>query len=307
MKKLLITLLILANTGLAVLAESPDFYDPPTEAKLEYNLGIDYYKIGQYDNAMAAFRQAINIDPNYIDAYYNLGAILEYLKQDEAALAVFKQIIVRKPDDYESVFKAAYLSSRLGQADKAKTYLALIPEESSVYPKAQVLASTLKVNTPSTAATKPSTPASNANTAATATTNTAASAAKPVSPQAPKIEQTNGMYNNIPSPTGITSDKNGNVYVACFSDNLIYKITPDGKKIIFIKDAKINGPIGMVSDLNGNIYVSNYNNNNVIKITPAGAISVLISNVQKPYGVHIDGNLLFVSSQGSNSVLRYKL
>lgn len=307
MKKLLITLLILANTGLAVLAESPDFYDPPTEAKLEYNLGIDYYKIGQYDNAMAAFRQAINIDPNYIDAYYNLGAILEYLKQDEAALAVFKQIIVRKPDDYESVFKAAYLSSRLGQADKAKTYLALIPEESSVYPKAQVLASTLKVNTPSTAATKPSTPTSNANTAATATTNTAASAAKPVSPQAPKIEQTNGMYNNIPSPTGITSDKNGNVYVACFSDNLIYKITPDGKKIIFIKDAKINGPIGMVSDLNGNIYVSNYNSNNVIKITPAGAISVLISNVQKPYGVHIDGNLLFVSSQGSNSVLRYKL
>ena len=307
MKKLLITLLILAHTGLAVLAESPDFYDPPTEAKLEYNLGIDYYKIGQYDNAMAAFRQAINIDPNYIDAYYNLGAILEYLKQDEAALAVFKQIIVRKPDDYESVFKAAYLSSRLGQADKAKTYLALIPEESSVYPKAQVLASTLKVNTPSTAATKPSTPATNANTAATATTNTAASAAKPVSPQAPKIEQTNGMYNNIPSPTGITSDKNGNVYVACFSDNLIYKITPDGKKIIFIKDAKINGPIGMVSDLNGNIYVSNYNSNNVIKITPAGAISVLISNVQKPYGVHIDGNLLFVSSQGSNSVLRYKL
>lgn len=321
MKKLLITLLILANTGLAVLAEAPNFYDPPTEAKLEYNIGIDYYKIGQYDNAMAAFRQAINIDPNYIDAYYNLGAILEYLKQDEAALAVFKQIIVRKPDDYESVFKAAYLSSKLGQADKAKTYLALIPKESVVYPKAQMLASTLKVNTPSTAATKPSTaatkpstpatkpstPASNANTAATATTNTAASAAKPVSPQAPKIEQTNGMYNNIPSPTGITSDKNGNVYVACFSDNLIYKITPDGKKIIFIKDAKINGPIGMVSDLNGNIYVSNYNSNNVIKITPAGAISVLISNVQKPYGVHIDGNLLFVSSQGSNSVLRYKL
>lgn len=319
MKKLLITLLILANTGLAVLAESPDFYDPPTEAKLEYNIGIDYYKIGQYDNAMAAFRQAINIDPNYIDAYYNLGAILEYLKQDEAALAVFKQIIVRKPDDYESVFKAAYLSSKLGQADKAKTYLALIPKESVVYPKAQMLASKLNGNTPSTpasstasASAKPSTPASStANTSSkpssTTTPKTGATTTQPAKPQAPKIPQTNGMYNNIPSPTGITSDKNGNVYVACFSDNLIYKITPDGKKIIFIKDAKINGPIGMVSDLNGNIYVSNYNSNNVIKITPAGAISVLISNVQKPYGVHIDGNLLFVSSQGSNSVLRYKL
>lgn len=287
MKKFLITLLILVNTGLAVYAESQVFYEPPTEAKLQYNLGIDYYKAGQYDRAMAAFRQAINIDPNYIDAYYNLGSILEYLKQDEAALAVFKQIIVRKPDDYESVYKAAYLSNQLAQPDKAKTYLSLIPAESSVYRKAQQLASNLKVNTPQ----ESSKPAE----------------IEPAKTETPKVEQTNGMYNDIASPTGITSDKNGNIYVACFSDNLIYKITPDGKKIIFIKDSKINGPIGMVSDDDGNIYVSNYNSNNVIKITPAGSITVLISNVQKPYGVHLDGELLFVSSQGSNSVLRYKL
>jgi tetratricopeptide (TPR) repeat protein len=45
---------------------------------------------------MGAFRRAIELDPNYIDAYYNLGLILEYLKQDEKALDVFKQIIVRK-------------------------------------------------------------------------------------------------------------------------------------------------------------------------------------------------------------------
>ena len=43
------------------------------------------------------------------------------------------------------------------------------------------------------------------------------------------------MYNDIPSPTGITTDNEGNVFVACFSDNMIYKISPDGKKIIFIK------------------------------------------------------------------------
>lgn len=302
MKKLLITLLILANTGLAGFALSQEFYNPPTEAKLQYNLGIDYYKVGQYDRAMAAFRQAINIDPNYIDAYYNLGSILEYLKQDEAALAVFKQIIVRKPDDYESVYKAAYLSNRLGQPEKAKTYLSLIPAESSVYTKAQQLASNLKINPPQEPVKSNESQPVKTETPKVETPKTDAAKV-----EAPKVEQTNGMYNDIPSPTGITSDKNGNLYVACFSDNLIYKITPDGKKMIFIKDTKINGPIGMVSDDTGNIYVLNYNSNNVIKITPAGAITVLISNVQKPYGVHIDGNLLFVSSQGSNSVLRYKL
>ena len=89
--------------------------------------------------------------------------------------------------------------------------------------------------------------------------------------------------------------------------NMIYKISPDGKKIIFIKTPKLNGPIAMVSDESGNIYVSNYNANNVLKITPSGDITTLVSNVQKPYGLHIKGNLLFVSSQGTNSVLRYKL
>ena len=141
MKKLIVALLLAANMGLAFAQEG--FYEPSTEAKLQYNQGVDYYKLGQYDQAMASFRQAISLDPNYIDAYYNLGSILEYLRQDEAALAIFKQIIVRKPEDYESVYKAANLSYKLGFTDKAKTYLSLIPPDSSAYAMAQALASNL--------------------------------------------------------------------------------------------------------------------------------------------------------------------
>ena len=285
MKKILLTLLILSFTGISVFANSTDFYEPSTEAKLEYNQGIDYYKVGQYDRAMASFRQAIELDANYIDAYYNLGSILEYLKQDEAALAIFKQIIVRNPNDYESVYKAASLSNKLGQIEKAKSYLSLIPAESGIYSKAQALANSMSTDMQTIKAKED----------AIAKADT------------PKIEQTNGMYNNIASPTGVTTDNNGNLYVSCFSDNLIYKITPDGKRIIFIKDSKINGPIAMASDNKGNIYVSNYNNNNVLKISPTGFLTVQIANVQKPYGVHVAGDLLFVSSQGSNSVLRNKL
>lgn len=283
MKKFLIALCLLTNIGIAIAAEPAKPYEPSTEAKLQYNQGVDYYKVGQYDQAMAAFRQAISLDPNYIDAYYNLGSILEYLRQDEAALAVFKQIMVRKPDDYESVYKAANLSYKLGFTDKAKTYLSIIPPESSVYASAQALASNLNTDMQTIKTEK----------------------AKEINPL--KIDQTNGMYNDIPSPTGVTTDSNGNVYVACFSDNMIYKISPDGKKVIFIKTPKLNGPIAMVSDSAGNIYVSNYNADNIIKISPTGEITTLVSNVKKPYGMHINGQLLFVSSQGSNSVLRYKL
>lgn len=284
MKKLLITLCILSLTGFGI-AKADDFYEPSTEAKLQYNQGVDYYKIGQYDRAMASFRQAIAIDPNYIDAYYNLGLILEYLKQNDTALAIFKQIIVRNPTDYESVYKAADLSVKLNELDKAKSYLSLIPLESTVYSKAQSLANSMNTDM-QTIKTQEN---------------------KVAKTDVHQIDQSNGMYNNIASPTGVTTDKNGNLYVACFSDNMIYKITPDGKRILFVKDAKINGPIALANDNSGNIYVSNYNSNNVVKISPAGAISIQISNVQKPYGLHVADGMLFVSSQGSNSVLRYKL
>ncbi len=285
MKKLLITLFILSFTGFFCFAIAEDFYEPPTEAKLQYNQGVDYYKIGQYDKAMASFRQAISIDPNYIDAYYNLGTILEYLKQNDNALDVFKQIIVRNPNDYESVYKAADLSVKLGQPEKAKSYLSLIPVESTIYAKAQNLANSMNTDMQTLKAQTDKTANADIHT----------------------IDQSNGMYNNIVSPTGVTTDKNGNLYVACFSDNMIYKITPDGKKILFVKDAKINGPIALANDSFGNIYVSNYNSNNVVKISPTGAISTQISNIQKPYGLHVADGMLFVSSQGDNSVLRYKL
>lgn len=131
MKKLLISLLIALTFAAPVTAE------PANDAKLQYNEGVNLYKLGEYDRSMEAFKKAIELDPNYIDAYYNLGTILEYLGQDNAALTVFKQIIVRKPDDYESVYKAASLSAKLGQTDKAKSYLSIIPQSANIAPKAQ--------------------------------------------------------------------------------------------------------------------------------------------------------------------------
>ncbi len=279
MKKTLtaLFLLILLYSG-ACLAE------PPNDAKLIYNDGVELYKLGEYERAMEAFKKATELDPNYIDAYFNLGTVLEYLQQYNAALTVFKQIIVRKPDDYEAVYKAALLSMKLGENDKAKSYLSIIPRSAEVAPKAQQLAHQLQTDM-----------------------QTIKKEEQTKETQEQKVPQSNNVFNDIPSPTGITSDNDGNVYVAGFSDNTIYKITPDGKKLVFLKDVRVNGPIGMVSDNSGNIYISNYNANNIIKIASDGAVTILLSNVQKPYGMHISGNILYISSQGSNAVIKYVL
>ena len=265
---------------MCIIGSIPAFGANITEAKLEYNKGIDFYKIGQYDLSMSAFRRAIEIDPDYIDAYYNLGSILQYLGQDEAALTVFKQIIVRKPTDYESVYKAAELANKLGQADKAKTFLALIPQGSYVNPKAQKLANTLNTDLQ---------------------TIKYENLPKQVQPS------TNGVYEDITSPTGITTDSSGNLYVAGYSDNVIYKITPKGDRVIFLKDKKLNGPIGLISDTEGSLYIANYNANNVLKVDKTGFVTILVQDIIKPYGLHLTNGTLFISSQGSNAIIRFKL
>jgi len=283
MKKILLVIL----TFLFLIVPSVNASESTTEAILQYNQGIDYYKVGQYDSAISSFRAAIKLNPNYIDAYYNLGAVLEYLQQYDAALAVFKQIMVRKPDDYDSVYKAAWLSNKLGEPQKARTYLSIIPPTCARGKDAKELASQLDV-------------------ALGPQPQSSASESKVALPKS-SVNQTSGLYQDVPAPTGIASDKEGNVYVAEFNTNSILKFTPDNKKELYLKDSKISGPIGIAIDSMNTMYIANYNRNNVLKVSPYGEITVLISNVKKPYCLHLDGNILFVSCQGSNSVLRYKL
>lgn len=278
--KLAITLTIAAGTFI------PAYADLASEAKLQYNKGIEYYQVGSYEQAAECFKKATELDPNYIDAYFNLGSLMEYLKQDDQALNAFKQIILRKPDDYEAVYKAAELSKKLGNIDKAKMYLTLIPTDSLIGSRAKELADTLEMDIP-TAQAEQNKPESFAD--------------------ANPMNNSNGVYNDISSPTGIATDSVGNLYVAGFSDNTIYKISPDNQKMVYIKSPKIDGPIGLERDNQGNLYIANYNKNNVLKVDTGGEVSEIITNIQSPYCMHITGDLLFVSAQGSNQVIRYKL
>ena len=275
MKKILASSILFLSLGLTAIAA-----EIPMDAKLDYNQGIDFYKLGMYERAIESFRSAIRTYPDYLDAYYNLGTVLDYLKNYSEALSIFKQIYVRNPNDYEVIYKLAEISVKLEDYDNAKKYIKLIPPDNQYYTQSQNLANSIQKQT--------------------------VTPEKPVNPQSSVAVQT-GIYENILSPTGITSDKDGNIYVATFSDNTIIKISPDNKRTIFLKSDKISGPISLASDNAGNIYAANYNSNNVIKINPQGEISVLVERLNKPYGLHVNGNMLFITCQGSNSVFRQKI
>ena len=275
LKKTLFILLIMVSVVLPINAA-----EVPVDAKLDYNQGIDFYKLGMYERAIESFRSAIRSYPDYIDAYYNLGTVLEYLRNDAEALTVFKQIYVRNPNDYEVIYKMANLSAKLEDYSSAEKYINLIPSSSEYYKQAHEIADKINMKT--------------------------RIPEKPANPQS-VIATASGVYENILSPTGITTDNSGNIYVAVFSDNSIIKITPDNKRTVFLKSSQIAGPISLASDSIGNIYVSNYSANNVLKITPQGAVSVLIDRLDKPYGLHVEGDMLFITCQGSNSIYRQKL
>lgn len=276
-KKLLIVFLGILLLSLSAFSQVEEAA-VPIDAKIEYNNALDMYKLGKYEEAIACFRTAIRMYPDFIDAYYNLGSILDYLNQGDEAVYVLKQIIARKPDDYEAAYKIAKIAVKLGDKPTASEYLAIIPATSEFYIQGKELM--LKYNLVQTS---------------------------PSKQVKSNIPQSSSTYLNISSPTGISTDSDGNVYIASFSDNAIIKVTPDNKRMIFFKNSILKGPIAIANDLSGNMYIANYNANNVLKISKNGCAEVFISNTPKPYAVHVGGNMLFVSCQGSNAVIRKRL
>ncbi len=74
----------------------PDFVDAHN------NLGTTYLKLGMHKESIEAFNQAIRIKPDYQAAHYNLGNAYVKLGMHKEAIEAFKQAIRIKPDDAEA-------------------------------------------------------------------------------------------------------------------------------------------------------------------------------------------------------------
>jgi sugar lactone lactonase YvrE len=120
------------------------------------------------------------------------------------------------------------------------------------------------------------------------------------------------------SPSGITLDSSGNLYVADAGDNAIRKVTPAGVVTTpygsltgamgltngLGNAALFNAPNSIVADSANNLYIADTGNNVVRKITAAtGAVTTLASGFNTPYGIAIDkvGNL-YVADSGNNII-----
>lgn len=68
------------------------------------NIGDDYDKLGQYDNAIKGFRQSTLIKENYADAYHNMANILLKINRFDLAKETYKTGLSYNPNLYQSYF-----------------------------------------------------------------------------------------------------------------------------------------------------------------------------------------------------------
>ncbi len=313
-----------------------DFNPKPASASL-YNLGLKSYEQGDVKSAVSFFRRAIDLDPEFVDAYYNLGAI--YKKQKDFPLAInsFQKAFDINNEDYDVAFELASCYFEEKSYQNAKKYFLLIPVSFPKYGEAkqkislaeQSLASANSPNTlPGTsvnskefqaqlladtlgkAEEEQKEPASEPqNTITSEQTKTAPAQLVVNNLAKPSKENLDTPFRvvtrNFNGPTGIAKDSKNNIYIANFTNDRVERITESGKREIFLEKNGIKGPVGLAVDGSDNVYVANYNGDSIIKISQDKEVSVVSNKVIRPYYLLFDSlaNKLFVTVQGNDSLV----
>ncbi len=83
----------------ALLAQQQAITLDPTNPQEYLNLGGLYYKLGIWDKAEEQFRTAINLKPDFANAYYNLGHALEQKGDTKGALDQFNTVATLVKND----------------------------------------------------------------------------------------------------------------------------------------------------------------------------------------------------------------
>ena len=333
----------LQNQKKPVVIEGKKEFNPKPASASIYNLGLKSYENGDLESAASFFKQAIELDPNFVDAYYNLGVI--YKKQKDFPLAIhsFQKAHEIDSQDFEVAYELANCYLAQNDYENAKKYFSLIPADFSKYSQAKqsleklntyisldnadttkkneiinspqfqgqllvdTLTNTKTIDASEKADTVPDKPILQEEDSTTAQINSAKAKvlAKDLNAKENLVSEMKIVKDDFSGPTGIAKDSQNNIYVANFKNDTIERITSEGKREIFFTKGGVKGPVGLAVDGSDNLYVANYNGNSILKITPDKTVSILKDNVEKPYYLYYDAfaNKLFVTIQGKDALV----
>ena len=85
---------VLPNLDEALAAAKAAVQYAPKNPDSQYTLGLIYEKRGQYAEAEQAMRQALTVNPSYIDVYFSLGTLYaDRMKDQQKAVEVFERYL----------------------------------------------------------------------------------------------------------------------------------------------------------------------------------------------------------------------
>ncbi len=297
----------------------------PDLADAQYNLGVLYQGERRLKEAVPRFKEALRVRPEDADSHYQLGLTLIDLNQLSDARQQLMAIAPNNSHFSDAQKKVAFIDAQIANPNADNTVItqtttttpATVSQPQSSTQTITVqntnnganAISTVSSTVADTPSTNAASSASSAATSVTTTTNTAVSPVNAVSNPVAVIDNASVQVvaNGFSAPSGLTFDRQGNLYVANFATNTIDRVAADGTKTQFSSGINLKGPIGLVSDDDSNIYVANYLAGTVTRINPAGIAQIIVSGLRKPYYLTRDkeGNL-FVSQQEDNTIVRIK-
>ncbi len=87
------------------------------EAERYNREGVVHFNKGDYDAALASFKEAIRLNPDLFLAHFNLGVTYDKKGQLDASTASFKEAIRLKPDHARAHYTLGLLYGKKGQWD----------------------------------------------------------------------------------------------------------------------------------------------------------------------------------------------
>ncbi len=122
----------------------------PGYAAVYYKLGVASANRGQFDEAIAAFREALEIKPDYVEARNNLGAALQSQGRIDEAMVQYRTALEIKPDYARVYYNLGTVLAGRGRFDEAlaqfQRALELKPDDADAQNNLAWLLATCPVN-----------------------------------------------------------------------------------------------------------------------------------------------------------------
>ncbi len=96
----------------------------PRSAEAEYNKGLEAKSAKRFSEAIAVFRRAVDIRPNFPEAWNELGFALRQTGQFAEALKAYDQALRFRPDFPEALEYLGETYVKMGRLEDARAVLA---------------------------------------------------------------------------------------------------------------------------------------------------------------------------------------